>query len=434
MLSPMVSEARGGASGQPGRTRRADGAEAWAFPFRVWVVHWLLVQFAATLAFRFGTPNAPSPPYGEMPPPLTGLAHWIVEPLRNWDGLWYRLIALDGYGGGVQSAKAAFWPLFPWTMRGGSVLTGWTVETVGYLVANFAFLGALLLLYRLISLDYGNADRARAAIWTLALFPTAFFFSAVYTESLFLFLSAGALYLWRCDRPWLAGLTSIGAALCRSGGVFLVLPFAVLLWNRHRRDWGAYWPEVIPALFPVLGPAIFAAVLQRDQGNPNAFIDVQEQWNRYSAAPWETLRCAVMTCHRLGGEPDGISWTWLGDLVRNPSWETVTSQSWRADLANSDVLELVVTVLFLGLAVIGLKLLPFYQTVWVLPGLLIPLLQPSEVHALMSMPRFVLVLFPLFIVLGMLLRPRWIRIPAVILSVALLVFFTAQFALWYWVS
>src|SRR5687767_14503037 len=99
MLSPMVSEARGSASGQAGRTRRADGAEAWAFPFRVWVIHWLLVQFAATLAFRFGTPNAPSPPYGEMPPPLTGLAHWIVEPLRNWDGLWYRLIALDGYGG-----------------------------------------------------------------------------------------------------------------------------------------------------------------------------------------------------------------------------------------------------------------------------------------------------------------------------------------------
>ena len=77
-----------------------------------------------------------------------------------------------------------------------------------------------------------------------------------------------------------------------------------------------------------------------------------------------------------------------------------------ARLANSDVLELVVTVLFLFLALVGLKLFPLYQTVWVLPGLFIPLLQPSEVHALMSMPRFVLVLFPLFIVLGMLIRPR----------------------------
>ena len=95
---------------------------------------------------------------------------------------------------------------------------------------------------------------------------------------------------------------------------------------------------------------------------------------------------------------------------------------------------LVVTVLFLLLVLVGLKVLPFYLTVWVLPGLLIPLLQPSQVHALMSMPRFVLVLFPLFIVLGKLIQPTAIRIPWYIVSVLLLVVLTAQFALWYWVS
>ena len=430
----MTDESRRRAGGQSTRTRRGDSAEAWAFPLRVWVVHWLLVQLAATYALRFGTPNDPSPPYGELPPSLTGLAHWIVEPLRNWDGLWYRLIALEGYVGGTQSAKAAFWPLFPWTMRGGSLLTGWTVETVGYLVANLTFLGALLIIYRLVTLDYGDPAVARRAVWALALFPTSFFFNAVYTESLFLFLTAGALYLWRRDLFWFAGLVSLAAALTRSAGVFLILPFLALLWDRSRTDWRGYFPGIIPAIFPALGPAIFAAVLHRDQGNWRAFIDVQEQWNRYSALPWDTLRCALSTCHRLGGEPDGVSLTWWHDLVANPSWDTVTSQSWRVDVANSDLLELVVTVLFLGLAVVGLKLLPAYQTVWVLPGLLIPLLQPSQVHALMSMPRFVLVLFPLFIVLGTLLRPRWLRIPAVIVSVLLLVALTAQFALWYWVS
>ncbi|MGH2618776.1 MAG: hypothetical protein ACRDJC_26405, partial [Thermomicrobiales bacterium] len=149
---------------------------------------------------------------------------------------------------------------------------------------------------------------------------------------------------------------------------------------------------------------------------------------------WETLQCAIATCHTLGGEPDGISWAWLTDLLNTPSWQTITSQEWRAAAANSDVLELVVTVLFLGLALVGLKVLPLYQTVWVLPALVIPLLQPSEVHALMSMPRFVLVLFPLFIVLAKLLRPPWIRLPWLIGSTTLLVLLTAQFALWYWVS
>ncbi len=363
----------------------------------------------------------PSPPYGEMPPPLTGLAHWIVEPLRNWDGLWYRLIALEGYAGGTQSAKAAFWPLLPGIMRGGNILTGWTVDSVGYLVANLAFLGALLVMYRLIILDYGDVATARRAIWALALFPTALFFSAVYTESLFLLLTVSALYLWRRDMIWLAGLVSIGAALSRSGGVFLILPFLALLWDRHRRDWRGYWPGIIPAFFPALGPAIFAAILYREQGNWNAFIDVQEQWNRYSATPWETLRCAVVTCHTLGGEPDGISWTWWTDLWQNPTWATITSTEWRNDFANSDVLELVVTVLFLvpgARRVEGAAVLPDGLGA---AGAGDPLLQPSEVHALMSMPRFVLVLFPLFIVLGKLIQPAVIRIPWYIISVTLLV-------------
>ena len=236
----MTNGAPGRASGQPNRSRRGDSAELWAFPLRVWVIHWLLVQIPATYALRFGVPNSPSPPYSEMPPPLTGLAHWLVEPLRNWDGLWYRLIALEGYAGGTQSAKAAFWPLLPGIMRGGSELTGWTPESVGYLVANLAFLGALLILYRLILLDFGDAVLARRTLWALALFPTALFFSAVYTESLFLFLSVAALYLWRRDMLWLAGLVGVGAALSRSGGVFLILPFLALLWDRHRTDWRGY--------------------------------------------------------------------------------------------------------------------------------------------------------------------------------------------------
>jgi hypothetical protein len=430
----MTYVARGRASGNTGRARRGDSAEFWASPLRVWVIHWLLVQIPATYAIRFGTPNTPSPPYGEMPPPLTGLAHWIVEPLRNWDGLWYRLIALEGYGGGTQSAKAAFWPLLPGIMRGGSELTGWTVDTVGYLVANVAFLGALLVLYRLILLDFGDDSLARRTLWLLALFPTALFFSAVYTESLFLLLTVGALYLWRRDLLWLAGLVSVAAALTRSAGVFLILPFLALLWDRHRTDWRGYWPGIIPAMLPALGPVLFAALLDQEQGNWKAFIDVQEQWNRYSATPWDTLRCAIETCYTLGGEPDGVSWTWLTDLLIDPTWTTLTSQEWRAAVANSDVLELVVTALVFVLALIGLKVLPLYQTVWVLPALVIPLLQPSEVHALMSMPRFVVVLFPLFVVLAKLLQPRWLRIAWLVVSITLLVLLTAQFALWYWVS
>jgi hypothetical protein len=66
--------------------------------------------------------------------------------------------------------------------------------------------------------------------------------------------------------------------------------------------------------------------------------------------------------------------------------------------------------------------------------LLVPLFQPSSVHPLMSMPRFGIVLFPLFIVLAMLLKGTWLRIAASGVSIILLVLLTMQFANWYWVS
>lgn len=406
-----------------------------SYPLLVFAVHWLIVQAAASIAYRIGVQHADSAPYRQLPPPLEGLANLIVEPLRHWDGLWYRLIANEGYGGGTETARAAFWPLFPWLMDLGNQLTGWPPEVVGYLISNLAFAAGLILLYRLVSLDFDQAV-ARRTLWALALFPTALFFTAVYTESLFLVLVVGALLAARQGQWLVAGGVGALAALTRSYGVLLGLPFLVLLYQQFRFDWRRWFPAVIFAALPLLGPAIFGWHLEQVQGNWRAFIDVQTQWNRYSAMPWETLRCAMETCHRLNGGAiqDGANWDWVRTLVDAPGLATLRDDAWRLAVADSDTLELVTTVLFLVLAFLGLRLLPLYQTAYLVPGLLIPLFQPSTVHALMSMPRFGLTLFPLFIVLALLLRHRWVAIPAAIVSVLLLVALTAQFALWYWVS
>lgn len=420
------------------RARRTAGNDAVSFPLLVFAVHWLIIQAAATIAYRFGVANGDSAPYRQLPPPLAGLANLIVEPLRHWDGLWYALIAAEGYGGTTETARAAFWPLFPWLMDVGNQLTGWPVEVVGYLISNLAFAAALILLYRLVTLDF-PAEVARRTLWALALFPTALFFTAVYTESLFLMLVIGSLLAAR-QGSWLAaGLVGALAALTRSYGVLLGLPFLILLYQQFRFDLRRWFPAVIFAALPILGPAIFGWHLEQVQGSWRAFIDVQTQWNRYGALPWETMRCAVETCHRFangtGGEVwDGADWRWAQTLIANPGLETLGSNPFRLAVADSDTLELVMTVLFLGLALLGLRLLPLYQSAYLVPGLLIPLFQPSEVHALMSMPRFGLTLFPLFIVLALLLRHRRLAIAAAIVSTVLLIALTAQFSLWYWVS
>ncbi len=418
----------------PRRIAAREGvvAEGIAFPVLVGLVHWVIVQLVASLAYHRGTPNGGSPPQLYDGLPLHGLSNLLVAPLRLWDGLWYAYIAATGYGDGMQ-AKAAFWPLFPWMMDVGHRLTRLPVETVGYLIANIGFLIALMLLYQLVSIDFERSV-ARRTLVAIAFFPTAFFFTAVYTESLFLLTIVGALLAARRGNWWMAGLVGALAGLTRSYGVLLLLPFAVLFieergWNPRR-----WFPDAIAAIGPLLGPIIYGWHLDRTWGDPLAWSSTQVQWDRYGSNPIQTMRCAIEGCVFYSGISNGADWGWVRMLVEHPTWATVTENAWRRTVADSDTLELVATVLFLGLALIGLRLLPLYMTAFTIPGLLIPLYQPSQVHALMSMPRFGLTLFPLFVVLALLLRSRRLALPLFCASVLLLAVLTAQFAQWYWVS
>ena len=246
-------------------------------------------------------------------------------------------------------------------------------------------------------------------------------------------LVVGAFLAARLGRWWVAGLVGLLAALTRSYGILLLIPFAVLFLQQNRLDLRRWFPNVFAPALPAFGPAIFAFHLREATDDPTAFFTAQTGWDRYNRAPWETLRCGFSGCLNVGGEPDGATWTWLSTLIDSPTWATVTSQPWRLDVANSDVPELASTLLFIGLAIVGLRALPLYQSAYVIPGLVVPLFQPSEVHALMSIPRFGLTLFPLFIVLALLVRARS---GAILLAVStlLLTYFTIQFVHWYWVS
>jgi hypothetical protein len=425
----------------PGRaaTERPLVLSATGFPLFVGAVHLIIVQLAASLAYRFGTATSPSGPANYVPNDLNGFVDTIVGPLRLWDGLWYTMIAEQGYGD--WTPKAAFWPLYPWSMRVVSDLTGMKPEIAGYLIANICFFVALVLLYRLVALDFDERV-ARRTLWALALFPTSLFFTAVYTESPFLMLSVGALLAARLRSWWIAGILGALAALTRSYGVFLVVPFALLFVQQYGIYLRSLIPKGLAVAMPALGPILFSWHLDRVQGNPWLWKDVQNQWNRTSATPWETLDCGIRGCiltltqygKTRDWTVDGADWGWLRKLFTDPSWSLVTSQTWRKWVADGDTLELICTLVFIALALIGLWKLPIYQSAYLIPGLLIPLLSPSTVHPLMSMPRFGLTLFPIFIVIALILKTRLATIPAALVSTALLVLLTVQFANWYWVS
>ena len=430
--------------------RRSTGSDRFTYPLVVGLAHFLIVQIAAAFAFVYGTSYKSSPPNNyKTPADIGGWIGNLVEPLRNWDGLWYTQIADLGYGA-FPNANPAYWPLFPWLMEGGARLTGLPLEVVGWVLSNIFFVVALGFVYALVRLEFPERI-ARITLWVLALFPMALFFSAVYTESLFLMLAASALYFAR-TRAWaLAGILGLLAALSRSNGVMLLLPFAVLFIQQFgwspRRWLTTGLASAAFAILPILGPVLFYVYLGAEDipqapTNP-AFVEVQGQWWRYSAPPWETLRCAIADCtgpidHGYG-MPDnyaviGADWSWVRDLIDDPSWSHITSLDFRFLFAQSDTVELVSLLLFLGLAIIGLRILPLYQTAYLLPPLLFPLFQPGAVHPLMSIPRFGIVLFPLFVVLAILLQRRGPLITYSVISGALLVLFTVQFTHWFWVS
>jgi hypothetical protein len=433
--------------------RQVVVSRAWSttrVPVIVWVVQWLLVQIPATLAYHVGTSRAASLAYSTTwngdpspwnPIELSGLAHWLVEPLRLWDGSWYRLVAIFGYDDPTKSANAAFFPLYPLLMRWGSDLTPMSPETVGYVVSNVAFLGALIVVKLLVTMDFGEAI-AHSVRWAMALFPTAFFFRAVYTESLFLLLATGTLLAARHQQWMIAGMLGLLAALTRSADIMLLAPLAVLFLRQcgwHPRRW---FPQAFPAALPALGPVIFGWILVRSGRQFFDWIDQQWQWDRFSATPWRTFACTLNGCTadvRLWGstrekEVEPIDWGWIGAIVTDPGWTRFTSFAWRDRAANSDVLEFVVTVGAFALVIAGLRRVPLYYTVYVVPPLLVPLFSPSPVHPLMSMPRFVLPLFPLYVVLALLMTRRRIRFALAVTSCIGVVLLTMQFANWYWVA
>ena len=111
---------------------RVTTAEWLGFPLGVGVLHIVAVQLIASLAYHFGNLREDSAPWDPwVPPDLGGWAGTLVEPLRLWDGLWYKLIAEEGYGEHVNTYPA-FWPLFPWLMRLGSDVFGVATETAGW--------------------------------------------------------------------------------------------------------------------------------------------------------------------------------------------------------------------------------------------------------------------------------------------------------------
>jgi hypothetical protein len=357
-------------------------------------------------------------------PKLTHDLGAFTDVWARWDSVWFLRIAEHGYAVGSSHGDTAFYPLYPLTIAGLGHVFGGHYVLAGLLISLAASLGAFFLLHRLAEERLG-ADGARRAVLYLAVFPMSLFLVAIYSESLFLLLALASILLAERGRWLPAWTTAALALLTRIAGLALLPALALMAWRSPDRR-RALAGIAIPAVLFTAYPAFLAA----HTGNGWRFLHSQGLWHRHFsyAGP-------------LGGLWDGLRSGWAaleqfasGSHTHN-YWPAVSIQdSDPMRTAAINLSALVFLALLILLSVIVWRRFGGVFGVYCLVSLAIPLTAPSSRWPLLSMPRFALAVFPVFLALAAIGgRPRVhtaiLGVSGVLLGVAV-----SQWALWQWVA
>jgi len=344
---------------------------------------------------------------------------WGIDVWGRWDSGWFLGIVHHGYADPGHSS--AFFPLYPLLVK----IVGWFLLghylLGGVLVSLAASAAAFVLLWRLGCKLVGDDDSRRALLY-LALFPTTLFLLAVYSESVYLLLSVAA-FGFATRGNWGRGGVAVGlAALTRVAGVVLLPALAVLAWrspNRRRALTRLAVSVPLMALWPLY--------LGLKYHRPFVFLSAQR-------AGWDRR---LSDAGPLGGAWDALVEGWRGvrQLVAGSGHDYFPSQDHSAMYgAGLNLEQLGYAVLLIALGVYAWRRIGAAYGLFVLGSLALPLSDPLPDSPLLSMPRFALGVFPVFLVLGSLGRRRRIDIGLVAVFSLLLGINLARWVLWVWVA
>ena len=332
------------------------------------------------------------------------------HPLPNlparFDAGWYSSIALEGYsfdGNFNKQQNVAFFPAYPALERvvgyplGAFAPGGVPRETRlarllwgGVIISCLAFAWAAVYLWRLAADTIGPA-RAPAAVALLSAYPFAVFFSAAYTESLFLLGAIGAIYHFRRQELAPAAAWGFLVGLTRPNGCFLSIVLACLVAER-------WWVERNISKFP--------------NSQTSKFPSSQISKSLASAsAPGLGMLAFSAYVHHLTGdffgwarlhEAWGRSFEGLAPIVRAYGWLTDEGltrvvQGVPFDTLNSLGLIFVLLMLWPVARRLGLAFAVF---------VLVNAVPPMLAGGVLSMGRLTATLFPVFLALAAVLPPR----------------------------
>lgn len=311
----------------------------------------------------------------------------------KWDSFWYLDIAQNGYSfkGTEKLSNIVFFPIYPFLIRTTSFLAGGNFVLAGWILSCLFLLLALFYFFKLVK-EFHPEVNPYSPLILLLIFPTAFFLNAVYTESLFLFLSLATFYYGLKKRFLWSGIFGLLASLTRVTGVLLFIP---LIWeylknyNFNLRQ--SLNLKVLPLFLIPLGTLTFFFYHYLKFGDFLLFFKVQNWWGR---------AFTLNKDHFL--------------LFSNPA-----KVNFLLDIFFTIFILIVVYLVFKNLRIsYGLYMLATIAMI-------------LSTGTLMSFGRYVLVLFPIYI-LGSSVKNQYLQQVWIFVSILLLAMYTTLFVNNYW--
>lgn len=326
---------------------------------------------------------------------------YLATPLlnfrANFDGIHYLSIAEHGYG----YAQQAFFPMYPTLIRS---IKLFDPLLTAVLISNICFLLALYVFSKLLRLDY-KAPVVKWTIISILIFPVSFFFSAVYTESLFFLLLISSFYMARKQRWLLAGVLGAFAAYTRLAGLFILpalISELIITRNKSVLNW-------LSVLIIPIGLLIYMYFLNQTTGDPLIFMHVQKLFGQNRSDK-------IILLYQ-------VYWRYAKMIATVPKMELSFFAL---------ILELLTSIIFLVSSIASFfKVRISYALFGILAFAL-----PTLTGTFASLPRYVLVCFPVFVIFGIVLsnsRPL-VRTMYIVSSLTLMFIYLSLFSRGFWVS
>ena len=288
----------------------------------------------------------------------------------RWDSAHYNFIATNGY---QWINSTVFFPLYPLMMRIVSYFIPFDNSTViaGFFISNFSLLIALFYFYKLIKLDFSDKISRRAILYLL-IFPMSIFLASIYTESLFLMLSIASFYYARKKNYKTSSIFIFFACLTRFAGIFLFI--SILFEYLYQNNFKLKFLKSRDSFFiylSSLGLIAYMFFLYIKFQNPFIFVNLQSEWGRNFSPIWEIFF-------------DSIKYIFIN-----------IDKFFTLEYFNN-LVKLSYFLLFSVISVFVWKKIRKSYALYMLISIIIPLLSGS----MASINRYVLVLFPAFILLA----------------------------------